>query len=59
MSFLKRSGSKTKPSWEGEPLVEEKEIFSTLAERKGSSLFLGRYSLNEVQAVMGKKGLKT
>lgn len=57
MSFLKRSGSKTKPFWDGEPLVEEKEIFSTLAERKGSSLFLGRYSLNEVQAVLGKKGL--
>ena len=57
MSFLKRSRSKTKPFGEGEPLVEENEIFSTLAESKGSSLFLGRYSLNEVLAVMGKKGL--
>ena len=37
------------------PLVEEGEIFATLAERKGSFLFLGRYSLNEVLAVMKKR----
>jgi hypothetical protein len=37
------------------PLVEEGEIFADLAERKGTSLFLGRYSLNEVIAVLTKK----
>jgi hypothetical protein len=37
------------------PLVDEREIFADLAERKGTSLFLGRYSLNEVLAVLAKK----
>jgi hypothetical protein len=37
------------------PLILEDEIFSDLAERKGTSLFLGKYSLNEVFAVMGKR----
>ncbi|MHB8095599.1 MAG: hypothetical protein ACYDH0_11730 [Candidatus Aminicenantales bacterium] len=54
---MKKNGPKTKPLWQDSPLVEEHEIFATLAERKGSSLFLGRYSLNEVQSVMGKRGL--
>jgi len=39
------------------PLVEEAEIFSNLSVRRGSSLFLGRYSLNEVIAVLAKRGL--
>jgi hypothetical protein len=46
---------KAAPLWRDPPLVEEKEIFGELAERKGSSLFLGRYSLNEVLAVLAKK----
>jgi hypothetical protein len=39
----------------GEPLVDESEIYSQLAVNKGSLLFLGRYSLNEVMAVLAKK----
>jgi hypothetical protein len=52
---MKRSGSKAAPLWQEAPLVEEREIFAELAERKGSSLLLGRYSLNEVIAVLAKK----
>jgi hypothetical protein len=40
----------------GRPLVEESEIFSDLGYAKGSSLFLGRYTLNEVIAVLKKRG---
>ena len=40
----------------GRPLVEAGEIFSDLGYTKGSSLFLGRYTLNEVIAVLGKRG---
>jgi hypothetical protein len=46
--------SKTTPFWATEPLVEEGEIISTLAERKGTSLFLGKYTLKEVFAVLEK-----
>jgi hypothetical protein len=53
---MKLFGSKVKPFDADAPLVEEGEIFATLAERKGSFLFLGRYSLNEVLAVMKKRG---
>lgn len=52
---MKKSALKAAPLWKDEPLVEESEIFAELAERKGSSLFLGRYSLNEVTAVLAKK----
>ena len=52
---MKKSAAKTAPLWRDSPLVEEKEIFAELAERKGSSLLLGRYSLNEVITVLAKK----
>jgi hypothetical protein len=52
---MKKSDSKAAPLWRDSPLVEEKEIFAELAEHKGSSLFLGRYSLNEVITVLAKK----
>jgi len=52
---MKKRGLRVEPFSPGVPLVGEKEIFSVLAESKGSSLFLGRYSLNEVFAVMQKK----
>jgi len=48
---------KADPFWRDSPLVDEREIFTELADKKGSSLFLGRYSLNEVLAVLDKKGL--
>ena len=38
------------------PLIDEGEIFGELAERRGTSLFLGRYSLAEVMAVLYGKG---
>ena len=38
------------------PLVIEGDIFSCLSEDKSSSLFLGRYSMTEVMAVLGKRG---
>lgn len=44
------------PSWEKKPLIEEDEIFSELGVRRGSSLFLGKYTLAEVFAVLGKRG---
>lgn len=37
------------------PLVGEGEIFASLAENRGSSLFLGRFSMTEVLAVMNKR----
>ena len=52
---MKLFGSKVRPFGADAPLVEEGEIFATLAERQGSFLFLGRYSLNEVLAVMKKR----
>ena len=53
---MKRTEAKAAPLWQEAPLVEEKEIFAELAAKKGSSLLLGRYSLNEVIAVLAKKG---
>ena len=38
-----------------DPLVIEKDILSGLIEGKATSLFLGRFSMTEVQAVLGKK----
>ena len=37
------------------PLVREKDILSDLIEEKSTSLFLGRFAMAEVQAVMGRK----
>jgi hypothetical protein len=54
---MKKAGGGTDPFWSGTPLVDEGEIFSELHVKKGSSLFLGRYSDNEVMAVLNKKGL--
>ncbi len=42
--------------WGGEPLVGEGEIFGELAQGRGSSLFLGRFTMAEIQAVLEKKG---
>ncbi len=43
-------------SWGTTPLINEGEIFGELAERRGTSLFLGRYALAEVMAVLYGKG---
>ena len=47
---------KADPFWKDTPLVDEREIFTELADKSGSTLFLGRYSLGEVLAVLDKKG---
>jgi hypothetical protein len=51
---MKKPRPKKSSLWSESPLAEE-EIFDTLEEKKGTSLFLGRYSLNEVAAVLNKK----
>jgi len=53
---MKKSEGKAVPFWKETPLVDEREIFTELASKKGSSLFLGRYSLSEILAVLNKKG---
>ena len=52
---MKKAAGKTVPFWKETPLVNDREIFTELAAKKGSSLFLGRYSLPEVLAVLNKK----
>lgn len=52
---MKKPRTKIAPLWEETPLIDEREIFSDLAVSKGSSLFLGRYSMKEVAAVLDKK----
>ncbi len=44
------------PLWTGEPLVGEGEIFGERTQGRGSSLFLGRFTMAEVLAVLEKKG---
>lgn len=38
------------------PLVDESEIFGSLGDRRGTVLFLGRYTANEVSAALAKMG---
>ena len=52
---MKKPISKRNEFWLKSPLIEEKDIISDLIGDKGSSLFLGKYSLNEVQAVLEKR----
>jgi len=40
---------------DGAPLIGEKDILTGLTQEKGTSLFLGRYSLTEAIAVLGKR----
>jgi hypothetical protein len=53
---MKRSGGAADPFWTEAPLVDENEIFTELRVKQGSSLFLGRYSANEVLALLNRKG---
>jgi hypothetical protein len=53
---MKRAGGQPDPFWNETPLVDESDIFTNLHVTQGSSLFLGRYSANEVLAVLNKKG---
>src|SRR5512136_730434 len=53
---MKKAGGGTDPFWDDSPIVDEADIFTELHVTQGSSLFLGRYSANEVLAVLNKKG---
>jgi len=52
---MKKPRPKKSSFWRESPLFEEEEIFSTLEGKRGTSLFLGRYTLNMVIAVLNKK----
>ena len=52
---MKKPRPKKSAFWREGPLFEEGEIFSTIEGKRGTSLFLGRYTLNEVIAVLDKK----
>jgi hypothetical protein len=56
IEIVKMADSKHTPFWEDEPLIGGGEIFSNLAERRGTTLFLGKFTMNEIFAVMAKKG---
>jgi hypothetical protein len=44
-------------AWNRTPLVEVEEIFGSLGDRRGTSLFLGRFTLAEIAAVLEKRSL--
>jgi hypothetical protein len=44
------------PFWSDEPVLGEGEIFSALGERRGTTLFLGKFTMTEVLAVLGRQG---
>jgi hypothetical protein len=52
---MKKPTQKTSPFWQESPLVDEKDIFSDLTEKGGTSLFLSKYSMTEVLSVLRKR----
>jgi hypothetical protein len=52
---MKKARSKKLPFLREELTFQEEEIFSSLTEKKGTSLFLGKYSLDQISAVLKKK----
>ena len=52
-----RTNKNKNSAYEKPPLISEEEIFSQLTEKKGPLLFLGRYTLEEVIAVLKKRNL--
>ncbi|MFB0564129.1 MAG: hypothetical protein ACETWK_00450 [Candidatus Aminicenantaceae bacterium] len=52
---MKKPAPKESPSIEKSPFIQEKDILSDLVEKEGSSLLLGRYTMNEVIAVLIKR----
>ena len=53
---MSREGPKIPPFWSRDPLLGGGEIFSPLGDGRGTSLFLGKFTLGEVMAVLGRKG---
>jgi len=52
---MKKARPKETPFWRETRSLDEKEVLSNLIGSKGSSLFLGRYTMNEVTAALGRK----
>jgi hypothetical protein len=52
---MKKSRPKEFPDLRESSSFSEDELFSSLVEKKGTSLFLGRYSLNQVVALLRKR----
>ena len=52
---MKKPRAKDLPHFDEESSLQSEEIFSSVAEKRGTSLFLGRYSLNQVVAVLSKR----
>ncbi len=52
---MKKTSRKDFPNLRLEPSFQEDEIFSSAVRKSGTSLFLGRYSLNQVAAVLKKR----
>ena len=53
---MSRESPKTRPFWSPEPLLGENEIFAALGESRGTTLFLGKFTMSEVMAVLSKRG---
>ncbi len=56
VEMKKPGAAKIEPIFSESPLVGERDILSNLTEEKATSLFLGRYTMAEVAAVLGKRG---
>lgn len=54
---MSKDNRKIDPFWDKDLVLKEDEVFSGLGLARGSLLFLGRYTLKEVMAVLAKKGL--
>ncbi len=52
---MKKPKAKTSSDWKEVCSGEEADIFATLSEKTGTSLFLGRYTMTEVLAVLEKR----
>jgi hypothetical protein len=52
---MKKTSPKDFPNLRLEASFQEDEIFSEMVENRGSTLFLGRYSMNQVAAVLNKR----
>ena len=52
---MKKPASKLSSHSKSSPIVKEIDIFSELVAKEGTSLFLGKYSTNEVVAILRKR----
>jgi|GEM_PF-6976184 len=52
---MTKNDRKIEPFWEKESILKDEEMFSRIGPSRGSMLFLGRYTLKEVMAVLARK----